>query len=43
MGIIVAIYSCTSVRDPQLEPLLTKAIATKALLKLKSVRQDPHE
>jgi protein-L-isoaspartate(D-aspartate) O-methyltransferase len=39
----VAIYSCTSVRDPQLEPLLGKAIGTGALLKLKSVRRDPHE
>jgi protein-L-isoaspartate(D-aspartate) O-methyltransferase len=38
----VAIYSCASVRDPQLEPLLGKAIATGALLKLKSVRRDPH-
>jgi protein-L-isoaspartate(D-aspartate) O-methyltransferase len=39
----VAIYSCTSVRDPQLVPLLGKALATGALLKLKSVRRDPHE
>jgi protein-L-isoaspartate(D-aspartate) O-methyltransferase len=39
----VMIYSCTSARDPQLEPLLGKAIATGALLKLQSVRRDPHE
>jgi protein-L-isoaspartate(D-aspartate) O-methyltransferase len=39
----VAIYSCASVRDPQLEPLLGKALSTGALLKLKSVRRDPHE
>ena len=39
----VAIYSCTSVRDPQLESLLKKAFATGTVLKLKSVRRDPHE
>jgi protein-L-isoaspartate(D-aspartate) O-methyltransferase len=39
----VAIYNCTSVRDPQLEPLLAKALTTRALLKLKSVRLDSHE
>ena len=39
----VAIYSCTSVRDPQLEPLLTRAMTTGALFKLKSVRCDAHE
>ena len=39
----VAIYSCTSVRDPTLEPLIRNALATKTLLKLKSVRRDPHE
>jgi protein-L-isoaspartate(D-aspartate) O-methyltransferase len=38
----VAIYSCTSVRDPQLEALLGKAIGTGALLKLKSIRRAPH-
>ena len=27
----VAIYSCTSVRDPQIEPLLGKAFSTGAL------------
>jgi protein-L-isoaspartate(D-aspartate) O-methyltransferase len=39
----VAIYSCTSMRDPQLEPLLGKALASGALLKVKSVRREPHE
>jgi protein-L-isoaspartate(D-aspartate) O-methyltransferase len=39
----VAIYSCTSVRDPELEPLIRKALASKTLLKLKSLRLDPHE
>ena len=39
----VAIYSCTSARDPQLEPLLTRAMTTGALFKLKSVRRDAHE
>jgi protein-L-isoaspartate(D-aspartate) O-methyltransferase len=36
----VGIFSCTSVRDPQLEPLLAKALASRSLLKLKSVRLD---
>jgi protein-L-isoaspartate(D-aspartate) O-methyltransferase len=39
----VAIYSATSGRDPQLEPLLGKALATGALMKTRSVRRDPHE
>ena len=38
----VAIYSSASVRDPQMEQQLGKALASKALLKLKSVRLDPH-
>jgi protein-L-isoaspartate(D-aspartate) O-methyltransferase len=38
----VAIFSCTSVRDPQLEPLLMKALTSRSLLKLKSVRVDAH-
>ena len=37
------IYSCTSVRDPEMSAALAKALATKALLKLKSVRTDPHQ
>lgn len=39
----VAIYSCTSGRDPQLEPLMGNALATGALMKMKSVRSDRHE
>lgn len=39
----VGIYSCTSVRDPQLDAALGKAFATGALLKMKSVRVDPHD
>lgn len=39
----VMIYSCTSIRDPQLNAPLGKALASRALLKLKSVRLDPHE
>lgn len=39
----VAVSSCTNARDPQLEPLLTKAVSSGALLKLKSVRVDVHE
>ncbi|MGA2589669.1 MAG: rRNA adenine N-6-methyltransferase family protein [Bryobacteraceae bacterium] len=39
----VAIYSATSLRDPQLEPLLGKALGTGALMKIKSVRRDAHE
>jgi protein-L-isoaspartate(D-aspartate) O-methyltransferase len=39
----VGIYSCTSVRDPEMSAALAKALATKALFKLKSVRADPHQ
>jgi protein-L-isoaspartate(D-aspartate) O-methyltransferase len=39
----VAIYSCTSMRNPQLEPLLGKAMQTGALFKLKSLRRDAHD
>jgi hypothetical protein len=38
----VAIFSCTGVRDPQLEPLLKQALTSRTLLKLKSVRLDAH-
>ena len=38
----VAIYSCSSVRDPQAEALLGKAMASGALFHLKSVRRDAH-
>jgi len=40
---VVGIYSCTSARDPDMNAALAKAVATKALLKLKSVRTNPHE
>ncbi len=38
-----AIYSCATVRDAQLEPALGKALASGALLKMKSLRRDAHE
>lgn len=40
---MVGIYSSTSVRDPEIEPSLTKALTSRELLKLKSVRLDEHE
>lgn len=40
---LAVIYSCTSVRDPQMNVALAKAFESKALLQLKSVRTDPHE
>jgi len=40
---MVAIYSCTSVRDAALEPLLEKAMTSQQFMKLKSVRLDAHE
>ena len=43
MASFVAIYSCTSVRDAQLEPLLAKAMSTGALFKLKSLRTEAHD
>ncbi|HXN35426.1 MAG TPA: methyltransferase domain-containing protein, partial [Opitutaceae bacterium] len=39
----VAIYSCTSVRDPQLEAPIAKAIRTGSILTMRSVRRDAHE
>jgi protein-L-isoaspartate(D-aspartate) O-methyltransferase len=39
----VAIYSCTSVRDPQLEQALGKSMGTGVLMKMKSVRRDQHD
>jgi protein-L-isoaspartate(D-aspartate) O-methyltransferase len=39
----VAIFSCSSVRDPQLEAPLAKALSSRAVLKLKSIRVDAHE
>ncbi len=40
---LLGIYSCTSVRDPELEPVIAKAFASKALFKVKSIRRDAHE
>lgn len=40
---LAAIYSCTSVRDPEMNVALAKAFGSKALFQLKSVRTDPHE
>jgi protein-L-isoaspartate(D-aspartate) O-methyltransferase len=39
----IAIYSCSSVRDPAMNASLAKALATKAIVNLKSVRIDPHQ
>lgn len=39
----VAIYSSTSVRDPAREALLTKALTSRTLLNMKSIRRDAHE
>jgi protein-L-isoaspartate(D-aspartate) O-methyltransferase len=39
----VAIYSCTSLRDPQHEAALKTAMTTGALMKMKSLRRDAHE
>lgn len=39
----ISIYSCTSLRDPELNTALAKALATKALLKLRSIRTDAHD
>jgi protein-L-isoaspartate(D-aspartate) O-methyltransferase len=39
----VGIYSCTSVRDQEMNAALGKAFATKELFKVKSVRTDPHQ
>ncbi len=40
---LVGIYSCTSVRDSEMNAALAKALTTKAFSKLKSVRTDPHQ
>jgi protein-L-isoaspartate(D-aspartate) O-methyltransferase len=39
----VGIYSCKSVRDPELDPLVRSALTTQALLKMQSLRREPHE
>ena len=38
----LSLYSATSARDPQREAALGKALATGALMKVKSVRRDQH-
>jgi len=39
----VGIYSCKSVRDPELEVLVRNAFTTQALLRVRSLRREPHE
>jgi len=39
----LAIYSGGKMREPELEPVLVKALTTGGLLRLKSVRRDAHE
>jgi hypothetical protein len=39
----VAIYSCVSMRDPQIEQALGKAMASGKLFRLRSLRRDAHE
>lgn len=39
----IAIYSCTSLRDPELDPVLRKALTTQALFKIKSLRREAHD
>ena len=40
---MVGIYPCTSVRDPEMSEAISKALANRTLLKLNSVRIDPHQ
>jgi protein-L-isoaspartate(D-aspartate) O-methyltransferase len=39
----VAIFSCTSARDPQREPLIRASMTNGSLMKMKSLRRDTHE
>ena len=39
----VGIYSCIGMRDATMEPLLRKALVSQELLKVKSLRLEPHE
>jgi protein-L-isoaspartate(D-aspartate) O-methyltransferase len=39
----VGIFSCTSGRDPELEPRLAQAMGNRSFFKLKSVRLEAHE
>lgn len=38
----VMIYSCTSVRDPELNAALLKSVSSMKLLSVKSLRRDSH-
>jgi protein-L-isoaspartate(D-aspartate) O-methyltransferase len=40
---VLAIFSCISARDPLLEPLMAKALTTRALLRISSIRRDVHD
>jgi protein-L-isoaspartate(D-aspartate) O-methyltransferase len=40
---MLAIFSGVGMRDPLLEPLMQKALTSGGLLRLKSVRRDPHD
>ena len=39
----VGIYSCIGMRDETMEPILRKAMASQEILKVKSLRLEPHE
>ncbi|HEY6250592.1 MAG TPA: rRNA adenine N-6-methyltransferase family protein [Candidatus Angelobacter sp.] len=39
----VAIFSCTSLRDPEMEAALRKGLTTQTLFKVKSLRRDAHD
>lgn len=39
----VGIYSCTGMRNAELEPIIRKALATQSLFKVKSLRRESHE
>lgn len=39
----VGIYSCTSLRDPELESALRQALTTQTLFKVKSLRREAHD
>ena len=39
----VGIYSCKSLRDPELEPLVRNALTTQSFFKVASFRRDEHE
>lgn len=39
----LAIYSCTSARDPEREPQVKASLANGSLISMKSVRHDRHD